>query len=78
MSDRDHYALAAGIAGALPIIVKAALFLFAVAALIAMALGKVSVLIGGGGLVGVIVFAVVSSIVKGRRLKKAMAESDLP
>lgn len=78
MSENDHYGAAVGIGAALPIIIKAVLGLFVVAAAIAMAMGKVSVVIGGGGLVAVIVFALVSSIVKNHRLKKAMRESDLP
>ena len=76
MGDNDHYGTAVGIGAALPIIIKAVIGLFVVAAAIAMAMGKVSVVIGGGGLVAVIVFAFVSSIVKNHRLKKAMEESD--
>lgn len=78
MGENDHYGTAVGIGAALPIIIKAVVGLFVVAAAIAMAMGKVSVVIGGGGLVAVIVFALVSSIVKNHRLKKAMAESDRP
>lgn len=78
MSDREHYGAAVGIAAALPIIIKVVLALFVVAAAIAIALGKISVAIGGGGLLAVIVGALVSSIVKNRRLKKAMEESDMP
>lgn len=78
MGENDHYGTAVGIGAALPIIIKAVLGLLVLAAAIAMAMGKVSVVIGGGGLVAVIVFALVSSIVKNHRLKKAMRESDLP
>lgn len=78
MDENDHYKTAVGIGAALPILIKAVLGLFVVAAAIAMAMGKVSVVIGGGGLVAVIVFALVSSIVKNRRLKRAMEESDIP
>jgi len=76
MSDRDHLPMAAGVAAALPLIIKGVLGLFAVAALVAMALGKVGVAIGGGGLAAFILYALGSSIVKNRRLKKAMEESD--
>ena len=78
MGENDHYGAAVGIGAALPIIIKAVLGFLVLAAAIAMAMGKVSVAIGGGGLVAVIVFALVSSIVKNHRLKKAMRESDLP
>lgn len=78
MGDRDHYGAAVGIAAALPLIIKIVFALFLVAATVAIALGKVSVVVGGGGLLAVIVGALVSSILKNRRLKKAMQESDLP
>lgn len=78
MSDHDHYKSAVRIAALLPLIIKVVFSLFLVAAVIAIALGKVSVVIGGGGLVAVIVGALVSSIVKNRRLKKAIQESDSP
>lgn len=78
MGENDHYGTAVGIGAALPIIIKAVLAFLVLAAAIAMAMGKVSVVIGGGGLVAVIVVALVSSIVKNHRLKKAMRESDLP
>lgn len=44
----------------------------------AMALGRIGVVAGALGLIIPIVSAIVSSIVKNRRLKKAMQESDLP
>ena len=78
MGENDHYGTAVGIGAALPIIIKTVLLLFMVAAAVAMAMGKVSVVIGGGGLVAVILFALISSIVKNHRLKKAMEESDRP
>lgn len=70
--------MAVGFAAALPLIIKGVLGLFVIAALVAMALGKVSVAIGGGGLLGFILYALGSSIAKNRRLKKAMEESDRP
>jgi hypothetical protein len=78
MGDRDHYPLAAAIVVAGPTLFKIALLLFAIAAGICMMLGYISFMIGAGGLATVIVVAIVSSIVNGRRLKKAMLESDAP
>ena len=43
-----------------------------------MVLGKVSMVIGGAGLIVVLAVALISGSMKKRRLQKAMAESDLP
>ena len=78
MADRDHYGLTATLIVAAPALLKIALLSFAIAAGICMMLGKISVLIGAGGLLAVIVMAIASSIVNARRLRKAMLDSDAP
>ena len=78
MPDHDDIQRTAVGLAAAPIIIKVVLAVFVVAAAVAMALGKISVVIGGGGLAAFLVYALVSSIVKNRRLRNAMLESDRP
>jgi len=78
VADHEDIQRTAGALAALPIIIKVVVVAFAVAIAAAIALGKVGVAIGGGGLAAFVVYAVVSSIVKNRRLRKAMLESDRP
>ena len=78
MADHEDIQRTAGALAAAPIVIKVVLVAFAVGAAVAMALGKVGVVIGGGGLAAFVLYAIVSSIVKNRRLRKAMLESDRP
>jgi hypothetical protein len=78
VADHDDIQRTAGALAALPIIVKVVVVAFAVGAAVAMALGKVGVAIGGGGLAAFVLYAIVTSILKNRRLRKAMLESDRP
>jgi len=78
MADHEDLQRTAGALAAAPIIIKLVLVLFAVAAAVAMALGKIGVVIGGGGLAAFVIYAIASSVVKNRRLRNAMLESDRP
>jgi membrane protein implicated in regulation of membrane protease activity len=76
--EHGHLPLAGGLLLALPAILKGLAALFLVAAGIAIALGRISVLFGGVGLAGAVALALGSAVIERRRVQRAIEESDRP
>jgi len=76
--DRAHWPLAAAILSTLPLLLKLFAAILVIAMGIAIALGKIGVMIGALGMGGALALAVVSAVVQRQKLRRAMRESDLP